>query len=199
MTTKSKAKKPAKKPARTAKSRSSRAAGATSATKPSAPVTSSATRTALDPSTSTAKADSLSAAEERFAKLVALGMSQAEAYRRATGTKAKDETIYVQASVWARKVAIRIGELRAAAKARSAAQYVYEYEDAMRECDDALEVARDDGDSSAMSKAIALKAKLSGLETDPRKNEREPFGEMSDEELVEGINQNLDRAGFRLQ
>src|SRR5450631_635923 len=124
-------------------------------------------------------------AQERFAQLVALGMNQSDAYRRATGTKAKAETVHAQASAWAHKVRIRIAELRAATKDKATAKYVYEYEDAMREVDEALAIARQAEDAKAMTSAIALKAKLSGLETDPRKNDREPFAGMSDDELLE--------------
>jgi hypothetical protein len=146
-----------------------------------------------------AKADRLSPEEERFAKLVALGMSQSEAYRRVSGTKSKDESVWARGSEWARKVAVRIDELRQAAKAQATEKYVYEYEDAMRECDEALEMAKDAGDSGAMSKAIALKAKLSGLETEARKNERDPFDEMSPEERRSRIEKLLPEAGYSLQ
>ena len=57
-------------------------------------------------------------AMEQFAQFVALGMKQADAYRKATATKAKDETVYVKASIWADKVRVRIDELRAVADRR---------------------------------------------------------------------------------
>jgi hypothetical protein len=164
--------------------------------KPSTAATSSATP-AAPPSTGETKA--LSMKEEAFAKLVALGMSQSEAYRRATGTKAKDESVWESASRMAVKVSSRIQELREEAKAKANGQYVYEYQDAMRECDEALEMAKVAGDSGAMSKAIALKAKLSGLETDPRKNAREPFEGVTDDELIDGINRDIAEAGCTIQ
>lgn len=141
----------------------------------------------------------LSAAHERFAQLVAKGESQAVAYRQAVNKNVGDETAWVNGSKLAAKVALRVEELRAAAKERANAKYVYEYEDAMREIDEALVLARDKDDPKAMTAAIALKAKLSGLETEARKNERPPFEGMTDEELVAGINRDLDEAGFTLQ
>lgn len=167
------------------------AATATSATRKSPKGASSAT-TAAPMTGQMAK-------EEEFARLVALGYLQAEAYRQATGTSAKDETVHEQASRWARKLSARIEELRQAAKTQAKAEYVYEYEDAMREIDEARLIAKNKEDAKAMVAASALKSKLSGLETEPRKNNRRPYEELSDAELDEKIAQRLPEAGYTIQ
>lgn len=186
---------------------SSRAVRATSARSESGAASTSVAPTAPtttplpEKGASSSKSDRLSPEEERFARLVALGMSQSEAYRQATGTKAKDEAVWVKGSQWAGKDAVRkrLEELRAAAKARSTEKYVYDYQDAMRECDEALEFARLAGDSKAITAAVALRSKLSGLETEARKNDRDPFDEMTPEERQARIEKLLPEAGYSIQ
>lgn len=129
----------------------------------------------------------LSAAKEKFAHALALGAEQASAYRQALpGTRAKPGSIWTEASKWAAdpKVRQRVAELHAEARERAAKAHVYEYEDAMREVDEALQIAKFMLDSSAMSKAVDLKAKLSGLHVDPRANARDPFEGKTDAELL---------------
>ena len=140
-------------------------------------------------------------AMEKFAQLVALGMSQARAYREATGSKAKDETVCVQASKWAHKdhITSRVAELLSHAKEKANKRYVYDYEDAMREADEAMKIARIKKDAKAMATIVALKGKFSGLETEARRNERPPFDGMTDEELLDGINRDMHEAGITIQ
>lgn len=143
----------------------------------------------------------LSKQHEQFARLVAQGESQAEAYRKATGTKAKAGSVKVSASRLAANPAItsRIQELHGAAKTKADEKYVYEYEDAMREADEAMAIARAKNDAKAMATIVALKGKFSGLETEARRNERAPFEGMTDEELAEVVHRNMTEAGFTIQ
>lgn len=134
--------------------------------------------------------------QEQFAQYVALGMTQADAYRKAMKSKASDKTIWEKASRLAGKVEARVAELQAAAKQKATAKYVYEYEDAMREADEALAIARQKNDPKAMASIIALKGKFSGLETEARRNERPPFEGMTDDELVDLVNRNMEEAGL---
>ncbi|HXN15889.1 MAG TPA: hypothetical protein VN878_05900 [Usitatibacter sp.] len=136
---------------------------------------------------------------EKFAQLVARGMHQSEAYRSATGSKANDTSVYSTASKWASKVRTRIEELRGAVRNKATTRYVYEYEDAMREIDEAIAAARKDRDHGAVMRGMALKSKLSGLETDARVNERPPFTGVTDDELIEGINRDMVEAGCTVQ
>lgn len=178
-----------RKPREAAKPKAAKAARRKKAAKPAPKTPTPATAEGATSAPPPGQADDapLSAAKERFAQAIALGAEQATAYRQANpGTRAKPETVWTEASKWASdpKVRQRIEELRAVARARANEAHLYSYEDAMREVDEALKVATFMLDSSAMSKAIDLKAKLSGLHVDPRANARDPFAGKTDAELL---------------
>lgn len=147
----------------------------------------------------TGQTDVLRPEEETFSRLVAKGHSQIDAYREATGSKATPEAAAVTASRWAAKCRLRIEALGALRQDKSATEYVYEYEDAMREIDEARQIAKAKEDAKAMVAASALKSKLAGLETEMRKNNRRPYEELSDVELDEKISQKLPEAGYTIQ
>lgn len=139
-----------------------------------------------------------------FARLVARGMDQAQAYREAASKPdASPKTSYEQGARWARKMSARITELRvdgaAAVKSAAKAEYVYEYEDAMREADEIMALARSKEDPSGMSRALALKVKVAGLEVSARGNERAPLRDMDDSQLEAFIRENAAKAGMTLQ
>jgi hypothetical protein len=120
-----------------------------------------------------------------------LGTSQADAYRKATGSTAKDNTVYVEASKWAKrpKIRLRILELQQAIGAVNTDKLTYRWEEAMGELEQARAGALAKRDYSAAVGAIRQKCKISGLEVDPRKNAVKPFEDVTDDELDERIKQ----------
>lgn len=124
--------------------------------------------------------------QEKFAQLVAMGMNQSLAYRQAYNAKGmKAKTINECASrlMRDRKVTARVAEIRkpVIAKAR------YGLTQAMEEAERAMHMGLMLGQPSAAVSAVALRARLNGLEVDPRKNDRDPYAELSDEELERSI------------
>jgi len=120
--------------------------------------------------------------QEKFAQLVASGMNQSAAYRAAYDAKRmKATTINNEASRLARNphITIRVAEIRKPVieKAR------YDLKDAMAETENAMNLGLQLGHPSAVVSAIALRSKLNGLDVEPRKNDREPFTELTDDEL----------------
>jgi hypothetical protein len=131
---------------------------------------------------------------EKFAQAVASGMAQAAAYRAAFNCrKSTDKTIHEHASRLAAdgKVRARIAELRAPVVAKVR----YELEQAMRECDEAIALAKKTESASAMVAAVTLKSKLNGLMVEDRKNQRRPFEELTEDQLDQAIRQKAHEAG----
>lgn len=152
------------------------------------------------PDTSAGGGEPLLPQHERFAQAIALGMSQAAAYRATISSTAKTETAYCEGSKLANdpKIAQRVTELREEAKRLATAAFRYEYADAMRELDAALKVAELQGDSSAMSKATMGKIEISGLKVDPRANDRDPFKGLTDAELEGELQRAAREAGVQV-
>lgn len=119
--------------------------------------------------------------QEKFALLVAQGMTQADAYRGAySAEKMKPETVQSKASILMAdgKVRARVDEHRTKAAAAMNQEVSYEYADAMKEVDAGIAFARECGSASALMQGLALKAKLSGLMVEDRQNNRSPVSGM---------------------
>jgi phage terminase small subunit len=134
---------------------------------------------------------------EKFAQLVASGMQQADAYRKAFDTKqSKDKTVHEGASRLAAdsKVAARIEELRA--PVIQAARYGLK--EAMDEADLAITLAKEMKSASALVAAVQLKAKLNGLLVEDRGNKRRPYEDLDDQQLERALQDKAREAGVRL-
>jgi phage terminase small subunit len=130
--------------------------------------------------------EKLTPKQEKFAQGVASGLNQADAYRAAFNPKrSKPETIHQEASRIAadRNVSARIKALTEKIVDEVRAAVRYELEDAMRECDEALAVAKEGKNAAAMARCVELKAKLNGLMVEDRKNQRRPLEELTDDQL----------------
>lgn len=79
------------------------------------------------------------------------------------------------------KIAARLTELRAPTLRRA----LYDYDQAMTEANEALDLARKMENPSAMVAAATLRAKLSGLMVEDRKNQRVPLQDFSTDRLQE--------------
>lgn len=126
------------------------------------------------------KPKGLTPKQEAFALAVAKGMSQADAYRSAyDAVNCTDKTIQEKAShlMAGDKIAARVDEMRAAIITKAAEGIAYEYEDAMRELDEAINFAKANGASGPYVAALNLKQKISGLHVEERKNDRSPVGD----------------------
>ena len=127
-------------------------------------------------------ATALTAKQEAFAcAYLALGNASA-AYRAAYDCgNSSDASVHrnAHAVLQNTKVASRLAELRApvVAKAR------YDYEQAMLEAEEARQLALKCENPGAMVAAATLRAKLSGLMVEDRKNERDPFDSLTTAEL----------------
>jgi len=104
----------------------------------------------------------LTAKQEAFCQAVVVGMSQSDAYRKAYNAEnMKAETVHEKASrlMADAKVRARVAEIRAPV----VEEVRYDLKQAMRECDEALKIARDKEDAKAMKGLIELRARLHGL------------------------------------
>jgi hypothetical protein len=118
-------------------------------------------------------------------------VNQSDAYRQAVSDKAAPETVWVNASKLAAKVAPRVKELYAHVHGAVVEELAYGYAEAMAE----LEANQ----RAAFSRAIASRrgcdpaeVPISGLEVDPRENKRRPFEELTDAELDRQIKEKQD-------
>jgi phage terminase small subunit len=133
-----------------------------------------------------AMSEKLTPKQEKFAQGRAAGLSQTEAYRAAFDcSNSSDKTVHEGASRLAAnsKVAARLRILMGLAAINATSAVRYELEDAMRECDEALAVAKEGKNAAAMARCVELKAKLNGLMVEDRKNQRRPLEELSDDQL----------------
>ncbi len=124
--------------------------------------------------------------QEKFCHLLVSGMNQSDAYRGAySAGKMAESTIHVSACQLAanHKVANRIEALRAPVIAKLR----YGLEQAMIECKEGMEMAKENKHSSAYISAVSLRAKLNGLDVEPRKNDRGAFSEMTDDDLARAM------------
>ena len=124
--------------------------------------------------------------QEKFAQLIASGMNQSGAYRAAYNAKRmKALTVNNESSKLARNphIAARVADIRKPIVERAR----YDLQEAMDESGKAMVLGLMLGQPSAVVSAVALRAKLNGLDVEPRKNEREPFTELSDAELDRAI------------
>lgn len=129
----------------------------------------------------TMKSNPLTSKQEKFSQLVAAGKSQTDAYRGTfDASKSTDKTIHEKASrlMAADKVKARVDQLRTEHMSKVAEEVAYEYKDAMRECDEAITFAKQNGSAGAYVAALNLKQKISGLHVEDRKNERSPVSDM---------------------
>lgn len=130
--------------------------------------------------------EKLTPKQEKFAQGIAAGMAQVDAYRAAFDcSNSKDKTAHEGACRLAAKskVAARIRVLTGLSAVNAASAVRYELVDAMRECDEALAVAKANANAAAMARCVELKAKLNGLMVEDRKNQRRPLEELSDAQL----------------
>ncbi len=131
----------------------------------------------------TSKAENrLTSKREKFSQLIVAGENQGDAYRAAGfSPRMSDKTVVEAASRLMKdgKVLARIAELRQPVVAKLR----YGLEQAMIECGRGMEMAKANKHSAAYISAVALRAKLNGLDVETRKNEREPFTDLSDDEL----------------
>jgi hypothetical protein len=135
---------------------------------------------------------------EKFAQCLAAGMKKSDAYRAAhPGIKSSNKTIHETACKLAKRedVQARVEELRAPVIAKVR----YELEQAMAECDEAIRLAKETANPSAMVSAVQLKAKLNGLLVEDRKNRRAPLEDLSDEQLDGLIQRRATELGVTLQ
>jgi hypothetical protein len=133
----------------------------------------------------------LSAKQEVFAQAVAMGNTQADAYRAMLpNSVATDKTIHEKASAVAKigKVSARIEELRTARLAKVPQELAYEHIDAMKELDDAIAFAKGNNHSAAVVAALNLKQKISGLHVEDRKNDRSAVSGMGFDEMSAALN-----------
>jgi hypothetical protein len=144
----------------------------------------------------TDQATGLTVQQEAFCVALAKGAkSQAAAYRTAypSSLKWKAETVHVKASALTSrdKVTARIAALRSELRAASG----YDLAQAMRECDEALALAKDNENAGDMARVIALRAKMNGLLVEDRRNERPPLADLSDEDLERQLERALVEIG----
>ena len=107
--------------------------------------------------------------QEKFAQLIVEGKAnQTKAYRACYSVKRmKDKGVHEEACKLRKnpKVAHRIEELRREVVRR----LEYSIEDAMRECDEAIEIAKEARQASAIVSAVTLKSKLMGILVEKKK------------------------------
>lgn len=122
---------------------------------------------------------------EAFARDVASGVPQTEAYGRHFAHRCTPKTLTENASRLAKKLRARIEELKGAA----AAKVGVTVESLTRELDEAIQFAREQKDAGAMATAIKVKAHVTGHLVDPRKNLRAPIEDVPDDRLDAAIEQ----------
>jgi predicted house-cleaning NTP pyrophosphatase (Maf/HAM1 superfamily) len=124
--------------------------------------------------------------QEKFSQLVAMGMNQSAAYRESYNAKRmKAESVNELACRLAANVKVRsrVEEIRKPV----VEQVRYDLKKAMTEAEQAMTMGLCLGQTGAVVSAIQLRAKLNGLLVEERKNERDPFTELSDADLDRAI------------
>jgi hypothetical protein len=127
--------------------------------------------------TATGKQGKLTGKQDKFARCVAEGMSQADAYRTAydaggmTAKQIQEEACKLMATP---KIAQRVDAQRLQIGQKMAEEVTYDYQEAMRELDEAIAFAIECKAPAARIAALNLKQKISGLHVEERKNDRSP-------------------------
>jgi hypothetical protein len=123
--------------------------------------------------------------EEAFAQAIVLGKSGIDSHRVAYPGRYSDKQRYEEASkLLARpKISQRVATLRAPVLERLR----YGYWTAMTELGQAFEMAKANRNAAAMVSAVTLRAKLSGLLVEERKNNRDPFDGWTPEQVQEAL------------
>lgn len=137
-----------------------------------------------------AKPKPLTIRQQRFAELLAAGCDQTDAYRQAFDPKtAKPNTVWVNAARMAKRpeVAAVVDEIATKARTMAGALIGYGLQDAVRQAQEAFDVAKKKQQASGMTQAVFLTSKLLGLLAEDRKNERTPLSELTDDQLASQI------------
>jgi hypothetical protein len=126
----------------------------------------------------------LTPAEEIFAAKVAAGEMLVEALIAADPARlrtSKRTSIGRKASEWMKRPAIKARVAALQSELRQESRYTLRQ--VMAETDDAIKLAKQEGNPGAYVSAVALRAKVNGLMVEDRKNERRPYAELSEPEL----------------
>ncbi len=137
--------------------------------------------------------------QEAFCLKIIRGANQTVAYRAVYDcVDATEHAVGSKASTLARKpaVAARIASLREGVAAAVVAQTGYTLADALREAEEARELAHEKGQASAAASAVTLKSKLSGLLIE--KKEITTKGELSDMDIA-GLKRIRDEVALRIK
>jgi phage terminase small subunit len=128
----------------------------------------------------------LTAKQEAFAQAVAAGKSQSDAYREAgygpnmTAKQVHEEACKLAANP---KLVQRIAELRKPVIEEVQRQVKYDLFQAMKEAEEAFEVAKLKQNGGAMTAAATLRAKLNGLLVEKREIRTGPLDDLGRDEL----------------
>ena len=124
------------------------------------------------------KGQKLTGKQDHFARCVAEGKSQADAYRAAyEAGKMTAEAIQCEASKLMSNPTVtqRVEFYRLQIGSKVAEAITYGYNEAMSELDEAIAFARECKQPGAAVAALNLKQKISGLHVEERKNNRTPI------------------------
>ena len=125
---------------------------------------------------------------ERFAQLVATGISLADAYRKSfCAEKMKPESVHQEACRLAAdpNVASRVTSIRGSALEEIREEIQYGVREAMGEALEAFKVARETQQPGAMVAAATLRSKLNGLLIDRKEVTNTAFAGLSAEQKLE--------------
>jgi len=136
--------------------------------------------------------------QEAFCQAIVLGMTQADAYRRAySAANMKPQVVQNKASMLMAKgeIRVRVEQLRKPIVEK----LQYDVEQAMAEAGDALQMAAKNENPAAMVAATTLRARLNGLLVDKKEIRTAAIEEMPDEALDNFIRRKATEAGVKLQ
>lgn len=128
---------------------------------------------------------------EHFAQLLARGAAQDAAYAE---VGYKPSRPHASRLATYGNVRARVAELQQ----RSVDRHDVTVESLTRELDEARDIAKEQNNAAGMTAATMGKAKLHGLETGPRQNNRAPLEDVSDDELAVTIERLAAEAGISL-
>lgn len=131
---------------------------------------------------------------EAFAQALAQGKTQAEAFRLAypRSENWKPDSVWSKASVLAKRPEVRarveylkqrvrqeavkaLAKMRVKAEERTVASVLYTLADAMREADEALQIAKEKKHAGWITQAVKLRAQLMGLLVERREVRNDPL------------------------
>ena len=144
----------------------------------------------------------LTAIQQRFAMALIAGASQTDAYLQAYPA-ARDyerKLIWEKASRMAKnpKIATMVAQAQAEAVAQAQEEYKYGLREAIAEINEAKAFAIQNVNPAAVMKAVELKTKLHGLHVEDRQNLRRPYGDLTEEALLEQIKAKAKALGIDL-